>query len=60
MLHRRAWAEVLQVLNDHICQPKLPNRAKLSAIIEGERKNFHNKNRFKEFYVHKPSSTEEY
>lgn len=35
---RRAWTDVLQVLKDHRCQPRLSYPAKLSVVIEGEKK----------------------
>jgi hypothetical protein len=37
----RAWRSVLQVQNDHDCQPILLYPAKLTAVFEGESKTFY-------------------
>lgn len=34
---RTTWVDVLQILRDHRCQPKLVYVAKLSAIMEKEK-----------------------
>jgi hypothetical protein len=39
----RSWADVIQTLRDHKCQPRLPYPAKLSITIDGETKLFHDK-----------------
>ena len=36
-----AWSKALPVLKDHSRQPRLQCPAKLSAMVEGERKSFH-------------------
>ena len=41
---RRAWSNSFQVLKDYDGQARLIYPAKLSAIIEGERKTFHGNN----------------
>jgi hypothetical protein len=43
MKARRSWADVLQTLREHKCQPKLLYPAKLSITIDGETKIFHDK-----------------
>jgi hypothetical protein len=40
---RRAWTEVKQTLRVHRCQSRLLYPAKLSIIIDGETKIFHDK-----------------
>jgi hypothetical protein len=39
----RSWADVIQILREHKCQPRLPYPAKLSITIDGETKIFHGK-----------------
>ena len=46
MKARRAWADVIQTLREHKCQPRLLYAAKLSITIDVETKVFHNKNKF--------------
>jgi hypothetical protein len=46
MKARRAWTDVIQTLREHKCQPRLLYPAKLSIIIDGETKVFHNKTKF--------------
>ena len=38
MKARRSWADVIQTLREHKCQPRLLYPAKLSIIIDGETK----------------------
>ena len=45
---RTAWTEVTQTLRVHRCQPRLLYPAKLSIIIDGETKIFHDKTKFKQ------------
>jgi hypothetical protein len=46
---RRAWADVLQTIRDHRCQPRLLYPAKLLIITDGEHKIFHDKIKFKQY-----------
>ena len=39
----RSWAELMQTLREHKCQPRLLYPAKLSITIDGETKIFHDK-----------------
>jgi hypothetical protein len=43
MKGRRSWADVIQSLREHKCQPRLLYPAKLSVSIDGETKVFHDK-----------------
>ena len=43
MKARRSWADVIQTLREHKCQPRLLYPAKLSITIDGETKIFHDK-----------------
>jgi hypothetical protein len=46
MKARRFWADVIQTLREHKCQPRLLYPAKLSITIDGETKIFHEKTKF--------------
>jgi hypothetical protein len=46
MKARRSWADVIQTLREHKCQPRLLYPAKLSITIDGETKILHDKTRF--------------
>ena len=46
MKARRAWADVIQTLREHKCQPRLLHPAKLSITLDGEAKVFHNRTKF--------------
>ena len=46
MKARRSWADVIQTLREHKCQPRLLYPAKLSINIDGETKEFHDKTKF--------------
>jgi hypothetical protein len=46
MKARRSWADVIQTLREHKCQPRLLYPAKLSITIDGETKIFHDKKKF--------------
>jgi hypothetical protein len=43
MKARRSWADVIQTLREHKCQPRLLYPAKFSNNIDGETKMFHKK-----------------
>jgi hypothetical protein len=42
----RSWADVIQTLREHKCQPRLLYPAKVSITIDGENKIFHDKTKF--------------
>jgi hypothetical protein len=46
---RRSCKDIIQALKEHNCQPRLVYPKKLSFLIEGETKTFHNKEKLKEF-----------
>jgi hypothetical protein len=46
MKARRSWADVIQTLREHKCQPRILYPAKLSITIGGETKIFHDKTKF--------------
>jgi hypothetical protein len=52
MKGRGSWAEVIQTLRDHKCQPRLLYIANLSITIDGEIKVFNDKTKFTQ-YLHK-------
>ena len=54
---RTAWTDVLQILKDHGCHPRILYPAKLSNTIDRENKIFHDKVKFKQF-SHKSGLTE--
>ena len=43
MKARRSWAELMQTLREHKCQPRILYPAKLSITLDGETKIFHDK-----------------
>ena len=49
MKARRSWADVIQTLREHKCQPRLLYPAKHSINIDGETKIFHDKTKFTQF-----------
>jgi hypothetical protein len=49
MKARRYWADFIQILREHKCQPRLLDQAKLSVIIEGETKILHDKIKFSQY-----------
>jgi hypothetical protein len=55
MKARRAWTDVIQTLREHKCQPRLLFPAKLSIIIDGETKVFHDKNKFTHYLSTNPA-----
>jgi hypothetical protein len=48
MKSRRSWADVIQTLKEHKCQPKL------SITIQGETKIFHDKTKFMQYLYINP------
>jgi hypothetical protein len=46
---RRSWKDIIQALKESNSQPRLVYPAKLSFLIEGETKTFHEKENLKEF-----------
>jgi hypothetical protein len=52
---KRSWKDIIQALKENNCQPRLVYPAKLSFLIEGETKTFHNKEKLKEFVTTKPA-----
>ena len=55
MKARRAWADVIQALREHKCQPRLLYPAKLSITINGETKVFHDKTKFTQYLFTNPA-----
>jgi hypothetical protein len=54
MKARRSWTEVIQILREHKCQPRLLYPAKLSITIDGETKIFHDKTKFTHYLSMNP------
>jgi hypothetical protein len=52
---RRPSADVIQTLREHKCQPRLLYPAKLSIIIDGETKIFHEKTKFTQYLASNPA-----
>jgi hypothetical protein len=52
---RRSWADVIQNLREHKCQPRLLYPAKLSITIDGENKIFHDKTKFTQYLSTNPA-----
>jgi hypothetical protein len=48
MKARRFWTDVIQMLREHKCQPRLLYPAKLSITIDGDTKVFHDKTKLKQ------------
>jgi hypothetical protein len=46
MKDKRSWADAIQTLREHKCQPRLLYPAKLSITMEGETEIFHGKTKF--------------
>jgi len=55
MKARRSWADLMQTLREHKCQPKLLYPAKLSITIDGETKIFHDKTKFTQYLSTNPA-----
>jgi hypothetical protein len=49
MKPRRSWTDVIQILREHKCQPRLLYPTKLSITIEGKTKVFHDKTKFTQY-----------
>jgi hypothetical protein len=58
MKARKYWADVIQTLREHNCQPRL-NPTKLSITIDGETKIFHDKKTIYIISLHKSSPTKD-
>jgi hypothetical protein len=52
---RRSWKDIFQALKENNSQPRLFYPEKLSFLIEGEIKTFHNKQKLKESMTTKPA-----
>jgi hypothetical protein len=52
---RRSRKDIIQDLKESNCQPRLVYPAKLTFLIEGKIKTFHNKEKLKEFATTKPT-----
>ena len=55
MKARRSWADLIQRLREHKCQPKVLYPAKLSIFIDGEAKIFHDKTKFTQYLSTNPA-----
>jgi hypothetical protein len=55
MKARRSWADVIQTLREHKCQPSLLYPAKLSITIDKETKIFHDKTKFTQYLSINPA-----
>jgi hypothetical protein len=55
MKTRRSWTDVIQMLREHKCQPRLIYLAKFSITIDIKTKIFHDKNKFAEYLSTNPS-----
>jgi hypothetical protein len=55
MKTRRSWADVIQKLREHKCQPRLLHPAKLSVTIDVETKVFHGKTKFTQYLSTNPA-----
>jgi hypothetical protein len=55
MKARRSWANVIQTLREHKCQPRLLYRSKLSITIDEETKIFHDKTNFSQYLSINPA-----
>ena len=54
MKARRSWADLIQTLREHKCQPCLLYPAELLIIIDGETKIFHDKTKFTQYLSTNP------
>ena len=55
MKARRSWTDVIQILREHKCQPRLLCPAKLSITIDRENKIFHDKTKFTQYLSTTPA-----
>jgi hypothetical protein len=56
---RRAQSEVIWALNENNFNPRILFPAKLSFKIDGEIKVFHDKQKLKQYYDHKATTTKD-
>jgi hypothetical protein len=49
MKARRSWADVIQTLREHKCQPRLLYPANLWITLDGETKVFHDRTKFTQY-----------
>jgi hypothetical protein len=52
---RSSWTDVMQTLREQQCQPRLLYPAKLSIMIDGEIKVFHDKTKFIQYLSTNPA-----
>jgi hypothetical protein len=52
---RRSWVNVIEILRDQNCQPRLLYPTKLSITIDGETKIFHDKTKFTWYHSMNPA-----
>jgi hypothetical protein len=55
MKARKSWIDVIQTLRKHKWQPRLLYPAKLSIIIDGQTKVFHDKTKFTQYLSMNPA-----
>jgi hypothetical protein len=55
MKARRSWADVIQTLREHKCQPRLLYPAKISITKQGETKIFYDKIKFTQYLSTNPA-----
>jgi hypothetical protein len=55
MKSRRSWTDVIGILREHKCQPRLLYPAKLSITIHVETKVFHDKTKFTQYICMNPA-----
>ena len=55
MKARKSWADVIQTLREHKCQPRLLYPAILSINIDGETKILHGKTKFIQYFSINPA-----
>jgi hypothetical protein len=56
MKAKRSWADMIQTLREHKCQPRLLYAAKLSITIDGETKVFHDKTKITQYLSTNPEN----
>jgi hypothetical protein len=55
MKARKSWADVIETLREHKCQPRLLYPTELSITIDGETKIFHDKIKFTQYLSTNPA-----
>jgi hypothetical protein len=55
MKAKRSWTDVMQILREHKCHPRLLYPAKLSVTIDGKKKVFHGKTKFTQYLLTNPA-----